>query len=340
MAFLPHPRYQPEEYEAAVDSLRQRCVYTCTRTYIYTHTHTPPTTPIHSPTHPLYLPKTHQIHCNKNSFEDLDLLSARYSKRVGRDAFPATLAAAWAEVKGRDVVVLPSKGELLAAHQIEAHFTKAVEAVESKFSGWRAAAERGRVVPGFGEAAGRLYMSTLAAFDKATQPYAASPLRVRRHRALQGAVGKGVQELVRRQLLNLQQQGMKRFKGALLQHVGLEDREDRENASQKGLEEWFAAQADKVVAPAVPGAGAYERALSDFVDQLTEYAHKWPQSPGYNVAAMKRLEGGAKKKKGAGAKAAWGATFQLVSLLRTPGDGALQGFATYQVRGTGVLAGW
>lgn len=269
--------------------------------------------------------------CPTRRFEDLDLLSARYSKRIARDALPASLAAHWAEIKGRDVVVLPSKGELLAAHQIEAHYDKASQAVEAKLSAWRAAAERGRVVSGFGDAAARLYTSTLAAFDKATQPYAASPLRVQRHRALQGALRQGIQELVRRQLANLQQQGLKRFKGALLQHVGLEDREDRENASQRALEEWFGAQAERVVVPAVPGAGAFERALSDFVDQLTEYAHKWPQSPGYNVAAMKKLEGGARKKKGSGGKASWGATFQLVSLLRTPGDGALQGFATYQV---------
>jgi predicted transcriptional regulator len=213
--------------------------------------------------------------------------------------------------------------------------------VDSKLATWRAAAERGRVVAGFGDAAGRLYATTLAAFDKATQPYAASPLRVQRHKALRLLLGKGVQDLVRRQLGNLQQQGMKRFKAALLQHVALEDREDRENASQRGLEEWFASQAEKLVVPAVPGAGGYERALSEFVDQLTEYAHKWPQSPGYNVAAMKRMEAGARKKKGSGGKASWGATFQLVSLLRTPGDGALQGFATYQVRKEwGLAGGW
>lgn len=240
-----------------------------------------------------------------------------------------------------DVVVLPSKGELLAAHQIEAHYSKATQAGDAKLSAWRAAVERGRVVSGFGDAAGKLYTTTLAAFDKATQPYAASPLRVQRHRALQALLGKGIQELVRRQLGNLQQQGLKRFKAALLPHVGLEDREDRENASQRGLEEWFASQAETVVVPAVPGAGAYERALSEFVDQLTEYAHKWPQSPGYNVAAMKRMEAGAKKKKGGDGKLAWGATFQLVSLLRTPGDGALQGFATYQVGCSGVgVGGW
>jgi len=293
MAFLPHPRYRPEEYERALEGLRNR-------------------------------------------FLDLDLLSARHSKRVDRETFPATLAAFWNEIKARDFVVLPSQGELLATHQIELQHGKALATVEGKLGMWRATSERGRVVGGFGEIAAKLYTSALEEFDRATQPFAASPLRVRKHKELEGVLARGVNDLVRKQLGNLQAQGLKRFKAALLQFVGKEDREDLENEAQRGMEEWFAENAEKVVVPVVAGAGSYEKALSDFVNQLTDYAHKWPQSPAYNVQAMKKLETGAKKKKG---KASWGATFQLVSLLRTPGDGALQGFATYQAGPVQFLMG-
>ncbi len=293
VAFLPHPRYRAEEYEGAVEDLRNR-------------------------------------------FLDLDLLSARYSKRVDRDTLPAQVAALWNEIKARDFVVLPSRGELLATHQIEAQYALALATVESKLTSWRAAAERGRVLGGFGEAAAKLYADVLDGFDRATQPFAVSPLRIKKHKALQALLTRGLGELVRRQLANLQAQGMKRFKATLLRFVGREDREDLENVAQKELEEWFGEAAEKVVVAGVAGAGSYEKALSDFINQLTDYAHKWPQSPAYNIQAMKKLETGAQKKKG---KASWGATFQLVSLLRTPGDGALQGFATYQAGPVQFLCG-
>ena len=293
MAFLPPPRYRPEEYEAAVEDL-------------------------------------------KNRFLDLDLLSARYSKRIDRDTLPASLSVLWSEIKGRDFVVLPSKGELLATHQIEAQFASAVATVESKLSGWRAAAERGRVVSAFGDAGAKLYNGVLDGFDRATQPFAMSPLRVKKHKELQALLTRGVGELVRRQLGNLQAQGLKRFKASLLKAVGREDREDEENIAQKALEEWYVDAAEKVVVSGVAGAESFEKALSDFINQLTDYAHKWPGSPAYNIQAMKKLDNGAKKKKG---KASWGATFQLVSLLRTPGDGALQGFATYQAGPVQFLCG-
>lgn len=204
MAFLPHPRYRPEEYERALEGLR-------------------------------------------NLFLDLDLLSARHSKRVDRETFPATLAAFWNEIKARDFVVLPSQGELLATHQIELRHGKALTTVEGKLGMWRATSERGRVVGGFGEIAAKLYASALEEFDRATQPFAASPLRVRKHKELEGVLARGVNDLVRKQLGNLQAQGLKRFKAALLQFVGKEDREDLENEAQRGMEEWFAEKDRKSV---------------------------------------------------------------------------------------------
>lgn len=270
-------------------------------------------------------------------FEDLDLVSARYSKRLDREALPGALAAYWNEIKTRDFVVLPSRAELLATYQIEAQYSQALSSIDVKLSSWRAAVERGRVVPGFGGAAAKLYASVLETYDRTTQPFAVSPLRVKRHGELKQILTKGITDLVRRQLLNLQAQGLKRFKTALLKFVGREDREDEENIVQKALEEWYMEQADKVVVAGLPGAGAYEKAFSDFVNQLTDYGHKWPQSPAYNIQAMKKLEAGSKKK--SGGKASWGANFQLVSLLRTPGDGALQGFATYQAGPVQFLMG-
>jgi len=301
--------------------------------FIHTSTHPPfpPSLPL-----PPSLPPHSAIEDLRNRFLDLDLLSARYSKRVDRDTFPSTFSALWNEIKGRDFVVLPSRGELLATHQIQSHFSSGLATVESRMSSWRSAVERGRVVSGFGEAASKLYTNVLENFDGATQPFAVSPLRVRKHKELQLVLTRGISDLVRRQLANLQQQGLKKFKGTLMGYVGKEEREDLENDAQRGLEEWFAEGAEKLVVSGVVGAGSYEKALSEFVNQLTDYAAKWPQSPAYNVQAMKKLEGGARKKKG---KASWGATFQLVSLLRTPGDGALQGFATYQAGPVQFLCG-
>jgi hypothetical protein len=229
--------------------------------------------------------------------------------------------------------------ELLATYQVESQFSKAMGQVEAKLGAWRAAAERGRVVGGFGAGASRLFASTLEEFDRTTQALAFSPLRSKRHAELREALTRGIADLVRRQLLNLQQQGMKRFKGALVRLVGSETREDDEVAAQQQLEEWFTESAEELVVSAVEGAGEFEKSKTDFINQMTDFAHKWPSSPAYNVQAMKRMEKGAAKRKRSGGKMAWGANFQLVGLLRLPGDGNLQGFATYATGPVSFLLG-
>jgi hypothetical protein len=221
--------------------------------------------------------------------------------------------------------VLPSRVELYSIYQIESIFAQAMGQAEAKLSQWKAAVDRGRVVRGFGASAGRL-LETLDGFDRATQAFALIPLRLKKHDELKAFLSRSIGDLVRRQLALLQQQGMKRFRAALVPLVGKDNREDEELNAQKALEDWFDDQAADVVVPGVMG--SYEQAKTDFARQLTDFAAAWPNSPAYNIQAMKRLEATSKRKKRG--KMSLGYTFQLVSLLRLPGDGNLQGFATYQ----------
>jgi len=53
---------------------------------------------------------------------------------------------------------------------------------------WQATADRGWVITGFGEEAALLLSSSVTTFDKETQAYALSPLRVQRHDELDNTI--------------------------------------------------------------------------------------------------------------------------------------------------------
>lgn len=266
---------------------------------------------------------------------DLDLGNGRYSKGLVKDGWGQQLSALWAEVKSREFPALPSRLELFMTYQIEATYNRLIQEADKKLARWKATADRGWVVGGFGEAAGALLSSSLEEFDRETQPLALSPLRLAKHEELEAALTTGIQALVKQQLSNLQAQGLKKFKASLVKLVGKDNREDEEILAQEALEAWFEEAATALV---VPGAApTYTQALTDFVAQLTEYAQKWPTSPAYNVQAMKRLEKKSKKRPG---KPAYGMSFQLVGHVRVPGRGNLQGFTTYQAGPLQLLFGF
>lgn len=133
----------------------------------------------------------------------MDFQSGRYSKQLSRENLAESLSTLWGEVKGREFSMLPSRVELLATYQIEARYAEALGVVESKLASWKAAAERGRVLSSFGESALALRESSLGAFDRATQAFAVSPLRPKKHEELRALLDKSIAALVKKQLSNL-----------------------------------------------------------------------------------------------------------------------------------------
>lgn len=260
---------------------------------------------------------------DKTSTRTSDNSRWAYSKSIHKDGINH-MVREWEDVLMRDVTLLPSRVQMTSYFAIDSLFNKFDNAIDKRLNEWRYIVDSGHIIPKFGEQATTMYSKSLDAFAKATQPYIMGRPRLLKYKALKEKLTKNLDELVKKQVVILQQMAMKKYKAGIIPFVNAEKREDSEKLVQSKIEQWFTVQANSLLIPDIYPVS--DKSINELTTMIQEFSSKWPGSPAYNVVAMKNLEKNSKKKKGKP-----GVSFgcQLVSLLRFSGMGNFQGYGSY-----------
>lgn len=235
----------------------------------------------------------------------------------------------------------PGRAELIPVYTIESAHAAASSKVEGALKGWQAAVGKGRVVSAFGKKASALLQDTLRTYDAATASYSGTPLRAQRRSELVNVTETGIRRLFRQQIKMLAGGSVRAYKRELLALLNADKLTEEEDAGllRKVLFD-FESKATDLLPDAMQDL-AFEDEYEELEGDLGEFSEKFGETAAVQLRALQKLEKQVAKPAGKEQrKRSIIPALHLVSLIRFPGQGNLNGFGGYRLGNHRISAGF